>query len=260
MHSKRLAVSLLVLPLLYLYIMYLPPVFFFFLLLAVSLMALYEFCSMYRLNRTFSYASFLLGSAIVGVSFFEKQYSPDVFIVAAMAIIVMRLLLKRDPSSALADTASPVIGLMYIPGLLSFQGQIRHIGAEWIIFLYATVWASDSLAYYIGKGFGKRRLYREVSPNKTVAGAGGSVIGGVSGAIILRALVVPQVGMVQAIFIGIIVGIVSIIGDLVESMFKRDAGVKDSGSLIPGHGGILDKIDGSLFAGPILYWILKGMI
>lgn len=259
MHSKRLVVSLIFLPLLYLYIMYLPPVFFFFLLLAVALLSLFEFCSMYRLEGISKYACLLFGSAILIVSFYGKTHLAEAFIIAATAIIVMRLLLKRDPTSSLSDIASPVVGLIYIPGLLSFQGQIRHIGAEWILFLYATVWASDSLAYYVGKGIGKRKLYREVSPNKTVAGAGGSVIGGMLSALILRALVVPQLGIVSAAFIGIAVGIISIIGDLVESMFKRDAGVKDSGTIIPGHGGILDKIDGSLFAGPFLYWILKGM-
>lgn len=259
MHGKRLAVSIVFLPLFYLYTIYLPPVFFFFLLLAVSLLALSEFCSMYRLDGVLKYACLLLGSAILIVSFFAKAYFSDAVMVAAMAIIVMRLLLKRDPSSSLSDIASPVVGLIYIPGLLSFQGQIRHIGAEWILFLYATVWASDSLAYYVGKGIGKRKLYREVSPNKTIAGAAGSVMGGMAGALLLRALMVPQLGIVPAIFIGIMVGIISIIGDLVESMFKRDAGVKDSGNIIPGHGGILDKIDGALFAGPLLYWILKGI-
>jgi phosphatidate cytidylyltransferase len=259
MHSKRLVVALIFLPIFYLYVMYLPPVFFFFLLLAVSLLSLFEFCSMYRLEGVLKYACLLFGSAILIVSFYERAYFADAVIIAAMAIIVIRLLLKRDPTSSLSDIAAPVVGLIYIPGLLSFQSQIRHIGAAWILFLYATVWASDSLAYYVGKGIGRRKLYREVSPNKTVAGAVGSVIGGMAGALILRALVAPQLGIVSAAFIGIAVGIISIIGDLVESMFKRDAGVKDSGTIIPGHGGILDKIDGSLFAGPLLYWILKGM-
>jgi len=258
MHSKRLVVALIFLPLFYLYVMYLPPVFFFFLLLAVSLLSLFEFCSMYRVEGVLKYACLLFGSAVIIVSFYEKAYFADAVIIAAMAMIVVRLLVKRDPTSSLSDIASPVVGLIYIPGLLSFQGQIRHIGAEWILFLYATVWASDSLAYYVGKGIGRRKLYREVSPNKTVAGAVGSVIGGMAGALILRALVVPQLGIVSAVFIGIAVGMISIIGDLAESMFKRDAGVKDSGTIIPGHGGILDKIDGSLFAGPLLYWILKG--
>jgi len=103
---------------------------------------------------------------------------------------------------------------------------------------------------------GKRKLYAEVSPNKTVAGAVGSLIGGVMAALLFRAVMIPSLALSYTVLIGIIIGAVSIIGDLVESMFKRDARVKDSSVMIPGHGGILDKIDGVLFAGPMLYWIL----
>ncbi len=260
MHSKRLLVALVVLPLFYLYTMYLPPPFFFMLLLAVAFLALTEFSAMYRLDAALKYACLLLGSAIFSVSFFAPEYFSDAIMASAMAIIVLRLLLKKDPASSLSGLAPAVIGLLYIPGLLAFQGQLRQIGPEWILFLYGTVWTADSAAYYIGKGIGKRKLYREVSPNKTVAGAVGSVLGGAAGALALCMLLVPRLEVLPAIFIGIMVGIISIIGDLVESMFKRDAGVKDSGTIIPGHGGILDKIDGSLFAGPFLYWIVKGLV
>jgi phosphatidate cytidylyltransferase len=96
-----------------------------------------------------------------------------------------------------------------------------------------------------------------VSPNKTVAGAVGSVIGGVAGGVLLRALIVPQLSLPAALLIGMMIGSISIVGDLIESMFKRDAGVKDSSHIIPGHGGILDKVDGALFTGPLLYWTLS---
>ena len=119
------------------------------------------------------------------------------------------------------------------------------------------MWASDSLAYYIGKGIGRKKLYEEISPNKTIAGAVGSIAGGMSGAVILKITLVNYiaVSLVEAAVLGMIIGMVTIIGDLAESMFKRDAGVKDSSSIVPGHGGILDKIDSVLFAGPVLYWI-----
>jgi phosphatidate cytidylyltransferase len=119
------------------------------------------------------------------------------------------------------------------------------------------VWSADTFAYYAGTLIGGKKLYVEVSPKKTLAGAGGSIFGGIAGAIIVKTTILPTFKTLPAFLIGFIIGIVSVIGDLVESMFKRDAGVKDSGVIIPGHGGILDKIDGILFAGPILYWILK---
>ena len=259
MHLKRLIVAALVLPLFYLYIMYLPSAYFSLLLVFISLLAMSEFYSMYRVQGILKYASLFLGVFILGVAYFSEDLLRDAIVSSIMAVMVIRLFSKRDPVTSLSDIAPPAIGLLYIPALLLFQTLLRKGGPEWIIFLYGTVWASDSLAFYAGKSLGRRRLYREVSPNKTVAGGVGSVFGGVIGALILNAALVRALAVPNAIFIGIMIGIISIIGDLVESMFKRDAGVKDSGAIIPGHGGVLDKIDGSLFAGPVLYWILTVM-
>jgi phosphatidate cytidylyltransferase len=193
------------------------------------------------------------------VSFLSRSLLWDSIVVSIMAVTVIRLFYRKNPVSSLSDIAPITVGLFYIPGLFSFQVLLRNAGPEWIIFLYASVWVADSLAYYIGRGVGKRRLYEKVSPNKTVAGAVGSVIGGAVGALLLRSIMVRNLSMSDAVLIGIMIGIVSIIGDLVESMFKRDAGVKDSGAIIPGHGGMLDKVDGPLFAGPVLYWVLTVM-
>jgi phosphatidate cytidylyltransferase len=262
MHRKRLIVAAALLPVLFLSVMYLPQGYFFILLCAVSLLGMLEFYSMYHVQGALRYACLFVGIFILAVSYFSREHLPETFVFSAMAIMVIRLLTKRDPLSSLHDIAAPVVGLIYIPGFLSSQTQIRSVGPEWIIFLYATVWASDSAAYYIGKGIGKKKLYPEMSPNKTVAGAVGSVAGGAAGALMLKGLIVPQLTLPSAVFIGCLIGIISIAGDLVESMFKRDAGVKDSGVIIPGHGGILDKIDGTLFAGPLLYWVLtfKGLL
>jgi phosphatidate cytidylyltransferase len=259
MHRKRLIVAAILLPLLYLYIMRLSAGYFFVLMAAVSLTALSEFYTMYRVTGMLKYLGLLAGLAVLGTSLLAREYLMDAVIVSVMAIMSARLLFKKDPLSSLHDLAAPLTGLLYVPGLVLFQSHLRNIGPEWIIFLYATVWASDSMAYYIGKGMGKRKLYKEVSPNKTVAGAFGSLIGGAAGALIMMVAIVPSLHAVAAVLIGVIIGAVSIIGDLVESMFKRDAGVKDSSIMIPGHGGILDKIDGSLFSGPVLYWILTVM-
>jgi len=256
MHRKRLIVAVILLPLLYIYIMRLSAGYFFCLMAAVSLTALSEFYAMYRVTGILKYLGLVAGLAVLGASFFAREYLPDTVICSVMVIMAARLLFKRDPLSSLHDLAAPLIGILYVPGLILFQSHLRKIGPEWIIFLYATVWASDSMAYYLGKGMGKRKLYKEVSPNKTVAGAAGSLIGGAAGALIMMATIAPSLHATTAVLIGIIIGAISIIGDLIESMFKRDAGVKDSSIIIPGHGGILDKIDGSLFTGPVLYWIL----
>jgi phosphatidate cytidylyltransferase len=256
MHLKRLIVAAVLLPCIYLYVMYLPEQYFLLLLITISLMALSEFYSMYRVSGILKYACLLLGIIIVVTAYFSPHLLLDIIFGITMIILCIRLFAKH-PYASLADLAPPLVGLFYVSGLLSFQAQIRRIGPEWIIFLYVTVWAADSAAYYIGKGIGKRRLYREVSPNKTVAGAIGSLIGGALGALILSIVFLKRLDAVTVGLIGVLIGFITIIGDLVESMFKRDAGAKDSGIIIPGHGGILDKIDGALFAGPILYWVLN---
>lgn len=256
MHLKRLIVAAVFLPAIYLYIMYLPSWYFLLLLMAISFLALSEFYSMYHVKGILRYTCLFLGISILSASYFSKDLLLDVIFFSIMAIIGIRLFVKRNPLSALHDLSTPLLGLLYIPCFLALQARLREFGPEWIIFLYASVWASDTLAYYLGTWMGKRKLYIEVSPNKTVVGGAGSLIGGTMAALLLRAAIIPLLTVSSALLIGIMIGIISIIGDLVESMFKRDAGVKDSGAIIPGHGGVLDKIDGALFAGPMLYWIL----
>jgi phosphatidate cytidylyltransferase len=256
MHFKRLVVAAVLLPLLYLYIMYLSPAYFIFLLVVVSAIALTEFYAMYHIAGILRYAGVFFGISILSTFYFSRGFLLYVIILSGMALAAIRLISKRDPRSSLYDTSVPVFGLLYIPSLLIFQAYIREKGPEWIILLYATVWGADTMAYYIGTLVGKKKLYVEVSPNKTLAGAVGSLIGGVLAVVVLKATLIPVLTVSSVLFIGIMVGTITVLGDLVESMFKRDAGVKDSGIIIPGHGGILDKIDGVLFAGPVLFWIL----
>ncbi|MBI3592325.1 MAG: phosphatidate cytidylyltransferase [Nitrospirae bacterium] len=265
MHLRRLIVAAIALPLFYLYIAKLSPFFFLILLIIVAAIAQTEFYSMYRTGKAVSLIGVLGGILTLSAPYLASQF-PDmqsprfsihasVFVLSFMMTALTRLFIKKEPESSLRDISPALIGLFYIPNLLVAQWYLRLKGYEWILFLYGCVYASDSFAYYIGKGMGKRKLYKEVSPNKTVEGAAGSVAGGILSSLLLGRLLLNHVGSPELIIIGGIIGGVTIAGDLVESMFKRDAGIKDSGSIIPGHGGVLDKIDGALFAGPVLYWI-----
>ena len=148
-----------------------------------------------------------------------------------------------------------LLGLLYLPGLLTFQLTLVKMNPAWIVLLFATVWIADSFAYYVGSSIGKRKLYKDISPHKTVEGGVGSLCGGIAGALLVKGILLKHIPVERAIVIGIVLGAVTIIGDLVESLFKRSAGIKDSSTLIPGHGGVLDKIDGVTFAGPVLYWL-----
>lgn len=257
MHLKRITVAAVLLPLLYLYIMFLPAFYFLSLMVVITILAMSEFYSMYHVPGILRYACTLGGVFTVIAAYAESGSVFDIIVLFFMIILIIRLFYKKDPSLTAKDLAAPVIGFFYIPCLLLFQVFLRDAGPEWIILLYASVWVSDSMAYYIGKGIGRRKLYREMSPNKTVAGAFGSVLGGTGALIALRATLVPSLSLSYAIWLGAGIGFITIAGDLIESMFKRDAGVKDSGVIIPGHGGILDKIDGALFTGPFVYWSLS---
>lgn len=274
MHLKRLIVAFIALPLAYFYITKLPAVYFLFLLIAAAAVAQYEFYSMYKVNALLKYTGLAFGavtllafssqlslsgeSRLVGTALSLRPF--DLFAVLFIIMASIRLFLKRNPGSSLLDIAIVTTAVVYIPLLLGYQIYLRNQGAEWIIFLYGCVWASDSLAYYMGKGIGGRKLYEAISPNKTVAGAVGSIAGGATGAVILKTVFISSIALplFAAVGLGIIIGAVTIIGDLVESMFKRDAGVKDSSNIFPGHGGILDKVDGALFAGPVVYWMAMG--
>ena len=257
MHLTRLAIAAVALPLLYLFIVKLQPAFFFALAVVVSACAQLEFYSMYRVRGLMKISGILAGLAILWAMYFSKDAYPEVMVAAFLIISALRLAETPSPLSSLRDISPVLIALIYIPCSLGFQLLLRNNGSGWILFLFGCVWASDSLAYYAGKTFGKEKLYPEVSPNKTIVGAFGSLAGGVLSGWILGAACVPKMGPARAAASGLVIGVISIIGDLVESMFKRDAGVKDSGGIIPGHGGILDKIDGALFAGPVLYWVAR---
>lgn len=271
MHSKRLIVAAIALPLLYLYVTVLSPVFFLCLLMILAVLAQMEFNSMYRLSPALSIISIISGLALIGLPYyFRDAYNhPLIFLGLNMLVLIIgfiimtsyRLFAVKDPDAALRDLAPALIGLVYVPVLLLPQWHLRLLGSEWIVLLYACVWASDSLAYYVGKGIGKRKLYYEVSPNKTMEGAVGSLVGGILSFLLIgwlmgiyeKAAFVGNWGIIKIAALGLLIGLVTIIGDLVESMFKRDANIKDSSTLVPGHGGFLDKLDGALFAGPAMY-------
>jgi phosphatidate cytidylyltransferase len=182
-------------------------------------------------------------------------------ILAVFLASLAPLIARVPPNLALAGAASTLFGVLAIalPAatlcyLRSPFGDARAgFGSRAILLLFLLVWGCDSAAYYGGRRFGKRKLAPVVSPNKTVEGAlfgllGGALIGAVAG----TWLVLPELGTLRGLLAGAVVTTAGQAGDLVESLWKRGAGVKDSGSFLPGHGGFYDRIDSLLFAGPAL--------
>ena len=154
-------------------------------------------------------------------------------------------------------------GVAYIGLLYPFVYMVRQIsdkGGDWMLFMFGTLWLSDTLAMFVGKAFGKRKLAPTVSPNKTIAGFVGGMSGGIIVAIILGFWRLADIELPMLLIIGILISLVGQLGDLVESCWKRAVGIKDSSAIIPGHGGVLDRFDSLLFAAPVLYLYLNYFI
>jgi phosphatidate cytidylyltransferase len=173
----------------------------------------------------------------------------------------------------LESVSLTVFGLVYTGAMLSFAYLLRYhqyaigrvAGTALLGFALALVWISDTAAYAVGRAIGKRKLIPSVSPGKTIAGAVGAVITcAVASWAFVRFLLVPlaQLGLrpIHGVLFGIAISVATQLGDLAESLIKREAGVKDSSHIIPGHGGVLDRIDGMLFALPVAYWLLSAWL
>lgn len=152
-----------------------------------------------------------------------------------------------------------LFGLLYLPLLLGHLVPLRLLeyGQRWIFLTLIVVMACDSFAYFVGRSVGRRKLYEAVSPNKSIEGALGGLAGSVLAVYIVKISFLPIIGYLDGLLIGLLLGVAGQVGDLFESLLKRACKVKDSGSLIPGHGGLLDRLDSLLFAFPLVFYIAK---
>ena len=153
------------------------------------------------------------------------------------------------------STANTLFGAIYVGWLLGYaiwlQGRVG--GPQLVLFLVGVTWAGESAAYLVGSSMGRHRLAPILSPRKTVEGAIAQVLVSVAAALALAAWLLPACGLAGAAGAGVLLGVIGQVGDLVESAIKRSIGTKDTGGLIPGHGGMLDRIDSLLFNAPALY-------
>lgn len=182
----------------------------------------------------------------------------DIFYIMPIFVIMIVLsspLLIEDAHDALKESSITVTGILYFGWFFGHICLLRDkFGFGSVIFLVSSVVLSDIFAYTFGKLWGKKKLIPNISPHKTVFGSYAAIIGGMLAAIIFKFSL--NVSILFAITLGFIIGVFSQIGDLVISVMKRDYGVKDSGALIPGHGGILDRADSLIFCIPIFYYLL----
>jgi phosphatidate cytidylyltransferase len=181
--------------------------------------------------------------------------APDgvALIVLALMAGLVALVVRGDADRGMVDWALSLALALYLGGLMAFYLPLRHRpdGAVWVIGLLVLSWVCDSCAYFVGRAVGRARLAPRISPSKSVEGALAGLIG--------AALVGVAIGLVsqhpplEMAGYGLAIGLATVVGDLAESLLKRQTGVKDSGVLIPGHGGILDRMDSLLFCAPVAF-------
>ena len=260
---KRVISGVLFLPLFYLVAWKLPPIYFAALVLLAVSVGQYEF---YRIAKARGIVPNTILGIVIGALLIMESYHPvfqagERLYLPGLLLLIMtaRLFSPRPVQGAIEDIAATFLGISYVALLFSFQIAIRMgiDGKQWLVFLFFVIWASDIGAYSIGIPFGRHRLYEKVSPKKSIEGFAGAVIAAGGMALLCRIWFMPVIGMAEIAAIGVGLAIAGTIGDLAESLLKRAAGVKDSGTVIPGHGGILDRMDSMLFAAPVLYYYLK---
>jgi phosphatidate cytidylyltransferase len=183
---------------------------------------------------------------------------PILMLALVIAAGVLTLAAGPPDGSVLARAAIAVMAPVYVGLPLGAIARLRVLhGPQVVAMLAVLVIVSDSAQYFVGRAVGKRRLAPLISPAKTLEGALGGVLAAAIAGAALGPLWVPGVTAVSGALLGMLVASFGIVGDLFESLLKRGAGMKDSSSLIPGHGGVLDRIDSWLFAGPVYYMFLR---
>lgn len=239
------------------FIYFSPPFVFLILATIVVLIGNHEYFSMISKIGVTGYP--LLGailSLLLTLCFyFNGRYIPEWCAGTMISIFMTWFFMDKDVQGAINQIAYTLLGVFYVAGLLGFFLLLRNLpeGQFLIFFVFVVIWLGDTAAYYAGRSLGKTRLAPHISPNKTVEGAiaglGGSLLGGAAA----HFWFLGKISLIHCLIVAVICGIIGQFGDLAESVLKRNTGTKDSGALIPGHGGILDRLDSLMFAGPAFY-------
>jgi phosphatidate cytidylyltransferase len=230
---------------------------------AALLVGLFEFYGLLRARgiRPMRAVGLLLAAAFFLDVAFPGWYPVPFAPLGALLLLTATLWRGADVESV-SRAAATLLGSAYLGALGGTIGALLLLppagdGAWRIALLLAIQVFSDSLAFFVGHGLGRHRLAPAVSPGKSVEGALGGLVGGILGALGVRYLGLPHLGLGHAVALGAAVAAMGIVGDLDESLLKRWAGVKDSGALFPGHGGMLDRLDSLLFGAPVLYYYFQ---
>ena len=272
--TSRVATAAVGLPLLALVIWAGPPWFSFLVAVAAAIGAL-ELCHMARQRgrRPMALVAAVWAVALVGGAHFVASDSTDEAALPALAVTLaivaggalvslIWMLLRSGHEVGLGDWAVTAGAALYIGGLLSYAPLIWGLGEgrEWVFLAVGVIFAADTAAFATGKSVGRRPMAPTVSPGKTWEGSLGGLLGAVAACVAFTALLDLGVAVALAVVLGALMAVVGQLGDLAQSRLKRAAGVKDSGWLVPGHGGLLDRLDSIVFNLPLVYYFVMWVI
>jgi phosphatidate cytidylyltransferase len=259
--ASRVATALVALPLVIYGVAVAPPFVAVALVAAAVLLGILEFYHLLEarklqpLRRT----GFVLTAAMFLEVAYPGWHGSPFWPLAALLLLAVTLRTRGDLADSVSSAAGTLLGVVYLGCLggciaaLRIMDPLRE-GSWRVVLLLAIIMFSDTCAYFVGLVFGRHRLAPSLSPGKTVEGAAGGIGGGILGALAVRELGLPDLPLAHTVALGAAVAVMGIVGDLDESLLKRWAGVKDSGTLFPGHGGMLDRLDSLLFGAPVLYY------
>ena len=259
MLKKRVITALLGLPLLVAVVWFDKPLPWFTVFIAIwGLLAAYEFYRLVGVSRIYSLTVFgLLFTLLIIISpHCPSPFAAPLLVPLAVVLPLIWLVLRQRVEGAFTGWAWMVVGFLYVGWMLSFLVDLRlEAGRNWVFFALFTTFGSDSAAYFIGRVLGRHRLAPRISPHKSWEGAIGGLLGAAAMSLLFTLSTPLQITLSigQGIVLALLVSIFGQIGDLAESLLKRNTGAKESGTVFPGHGGFLDRMDSVVFAGITVY-------
>jgi phosphatidate cytidylyltransferase len=239
--------------------------FFFIVFSGMVAIAAWEFGRLFRPLDIQPFTAVTVGgtlAVLITRAYFPSLVLPVLTLIILVVMAIYLVTYERGRDRAATDFAVTVSAIFYLGWIGSYFFDLRSLpdGLGWFILVMVPLWASDSAAYYIGSRFGKHKMTPRLSPKKSWEGYAASIVGGGLAGVIVGLFLsytgLLEVSMTASFVIGLLMGAVPTLGDLGESMIKRQAGIKDSGGLIPGHGGAFDRIDSWLWAAAVGYYFI----
>lgn len=234
---------------------------FYLLVLLVALLGAFELFRMTHPGDVVSQGIGVAFTAAVSIALYLHPRDPRVLVSILVLLptfgILIPLLRLGNIATAGLRIMAGVAGPLYIGASLTtlalLKSELSVSGAGWVVLALTFAWLADTGGYFFGRFLGKTKLYEAVSPKKTRAGFVGALVGASCGALAARFWFLPEINLAEVLPLAICAGALGQLGDLVESLLKRSTGIKDSGAVVPGHGGILDRIDALLVVAPLVY-------